>query len=64
MFCGIPAQVADSDCQTIPHTQDTELGDRVLFKEFHDELLRISNHKEVARRPEVLLSHGLREIQE
>ena len=50
MFGGIAAHITDSDGDSISHADYTELGNRVLFEIFGDELGGVPNGEEVSSR--------------
>ncbi len=64
MMVRIPTHVANPDRKSVSHADDAQLRDRVLFEELGDKLLRVAECEEVARRTEVLLRHGGREVQD
>lgn len=62
MIARIPAHVTNTNSQSVPHADDTDLRNGILFEEFGDEVLTIADGKQISSGPEVFLRHGSRKV--
>ena len=62
MIAWIPTHVTHANGQSVPHADDADLRNWVLFEEFGDEVLTVADCEQIASGPEIFLRHGSRQV--